>query len=677
MKSLSLGTKLLALAMAGVVATIVVAAIGSRGLSALSATSQELERSVVLQRSQMMADMMHDGIRGAVYKALLDAKTKGVSADDRRDAADLGKSLLANIDSVSRMTDDSLVRAKAQESRIIAERYWSSAERVIEGAASAAADIPERTTTFDARFSALEEALGKLGDLVEADASATADRASAKGTEQQRLLIIIAACTLALVAFGNRVISRSIRRPIQRITTAAEQLATGDTNLAVQIEGADEIARLGEAFRTVVGFVDASAKAADAVSRGDLSTVLSARSSADALAHSMNRSADTLRRLDAEVQRLVRAAREGQLEARADLTGFDGAYRALLSGINAMVAESARPIQEAAEVLDRLAERDLAARMTGQYAGQYTRVQTSLNSAAEHMEHALREVRTTSTELSAASQQVSASSHALAEGATEQASALEEVSASLQELASLARQNAEASARANASVRQVGTQAAQGTTSMTRLTEAMHDIHRSASETARIMKTIDEIAFQTNLLALNAAVEAARAGDAGRGFAVVADEVRALALRSATAARESADLIERSVQHAQRGVALNDETAQAFTAISAAVQGTAAVVDEISMASQQQAEGVAQILKATEEMNQVTQRAASESEESAAVSQTLLGQAHILTELLDRFAFSEDGDVNVFPTRNTPASGGAERGRAYHPAGAGAATASW
>jgi methyl-accepting chemotaxis protein len=165
----------------------------------------------------------------------------------------------------------------------------------------------------------------------------------------------------------------------------------------------------------------------------------------------------------------------------------------------------------------------------------------------------------------------------------------------------------------------------------------VQEIRRGSTDTARIVKTIEEIAFQTNLLALNAAVEAARAGDAGRGFAVVADEVRALAVRSAEASRSTAALIEQSLQNVERGVALNAQASSSFAEIASHVGRVSDVVGEISAAVDQQALGVTQINSAVDELNGATQQVAANAEESASTAEELSSQAEALRRIVGQF----------------------------------------
>jgi methyl-accepting chemotaxis protein len=165
----------------------------------------------------------------------------------------------------------------------------------------------------------------------------------------------------------------------------------------------------------------------------------------------------------------------------------------------------------------------------------------------------------------------------------------------------------------------------------------MEKIKASSDATARIVRTIDEIAFQTNLLALNAAVEAARAGDAGKGFAVVAEEVRSLAQRSAEAARNTSSLIEESVKNAVSGVELNADVLKQLGEIAGQVNRVGEVMGEIAAASEQQSDGVSQINGAVEQMNGVTQGVASNSEQSAASAEELSGQAEHMRELVGSF----------------------------------------
>jgi methyl-accepting chemotaxis protein len=164
---------------------------------------------------------------------------------------------------------------------------------------------------------------------------------------------------------------------------------------------------------------------------------------------------------------------------------------------------------------------------------------------------------------------VSSASQSLAEGASEQAAAIEETSSSLEEMSSMTKQNAGNAQQANTLMSEARDLVTKGQESMSRLNAAIGEIKRSSDETAKIIKTIDEIAFQTNLLALNAAVEAARAGDAGKGFAVVAEEVRNLAQRAGEAARNTAGLIDGSVKNAEKGVGVASETAKALEEITA------------------------------------------------------------------------------------------------------------
>ncbi len=199
-------------------------------------------------------------------------------------------------------------------------------------------------------------------------------------------------------------------------------------------------------------------------------------------------------------------------------------------------------------------------------------------------------------------------------GATSQAGAVEETSASVEEIAAMAKLNADKAQEANTLMRQVLSEIGQANKSMTTLTDAMTELSKASDETARIIKTIDEIAFQTNLLALNAAVEAARAGQAGSGFAVVADEVRNLAMRSADAARETGALIEDTVQRIRFGDELVDSASAAFAKVVEQTNKATHLIEEMAFASQEQAQGVEQINNALEEIDQSTQRNAAEAE---------------------------------------------------------------
>jgi methyl-accepting chemotaxis protein len=235
-----------------------------------------------------------------------------------------------------------------------------------------------------------------------------------------------------------------------------------------------------------------------------------------------------------------------------------------------------------------------------------------------------------SNSVAAAAGQVSSASHSLAEGASEQAASIEETSASLEEIDSQSKRNAELAENARSLSEDTRAATDLGAAQMKEMSSAMNDIKTSSDNIAKIIGTIDEIAFQTNVLALNAAVEAARGGEAGAGFAVVAEEVRNLAQRSAKAARETADKIDDSVKKSARGAELSKRVSEGLVGISEKSRKMNDLVNEIATASRQQTEGITQVSTAMTQMDRVTQSNASSAEETASSAQELSNQSDIM-----------------------------------------------
>ncbi len=240
-----------------------------------------------------------------------------------------------------------------------------------------------------------------------------------------------------------------------------------------------------------------------------------------------------------------------------------------------------------------------------------------------------------SEQVSVAAGQVAQASQDMADGASNQASSLEETSATLEEMAAMTKENAGSAQEANELTSSLQKVATTGQEAMGRMTDAIERIKDSSDQTARIIKTIDEIAFQTNLLALNAAVEAARAGDAGKGFAVVAEEVRNLAQRSADAAKDTAELIDQSQVNSNSGVEVTKEVTEILSEVVTGVGRVSELMDAVSTSNEEQSRSVSDINRAVGQLDQVTQSNAANAEESASASEELSGQARELNGMVD------------------------------------------
>jgi methyl-accepting chemotaxis protein len=308
----------------------------------------------------------------------------------------------------------------------------------------------------------------------------------------------------------------------------------------------------------------------------------------------------------------------------------------LALAFNKLIASTTEQAQIAQSIADGNLTVDVAIRSENDLLGK------KLHELVEKNNEVLTNIASASEQVATGAKQVSDSSIALSQGATEQASSIEQLTASIEEISAQTKQNAEYANQANGLAKTAKANAVQGNEQMREMLKAMHDINDSSANISKIIKVIDEIAFQTNILALNAAVEAARAGQHGKGFAVVAEEVRNLAARSANAAKETTDMIEGSINKAEGGTRIANETANALTKIVEEITKVASLVNDITVASNEQATGIAQINQGVMQVSQVVQTNSATSEESAAASEELSSQAELLKEQVSRFKLKKE-----------------------------------
>lgn len=250
-------------------------------------------------------------------------------------------------------------------------------------------------------------------------------------------------------------------------------------------------------------------------------------------------------------------------------------------------------------------------------------------------------------EMAAKSHSISDSSRFLADGSSNQAAAIEQTSASIEEMSGVIMQNAENARQAKNSADAAFSAARSGISAMEKVSESIAQMKNAADKTARIIKTIDEIAFQTNLLALNAAVEAARAGESGKGFAVVAEEVRSLAQRSARAAKDTENLIQESVNSAENGVKIGSAASAELHRINSEISKVNSLISEIAAAGEEQSKGISQISQAVQQIELVIQSNAHDADEFAEASEALYAQIQFMEKSIATLALASGGRCHI------------------------------
>ena len=302
-------------------------------------------------------------------------------------------------------------------------------------------------------------------------------------------------------------------------------------------------------------------------------------------------------------------------------------------------------IKDIGQQLGAMSNGDFTVAPRAEYTGDYVSIKNALINIRESLSNTLNEINLSADQVFSGSAQVSDSAQTFSEGAADQAGSIEELAAGINEISFQVRETAANMEAARRLTAKAGEQVAVSNRQMEEMLLAMGEIGAKTEQIRAINNTIEEIAFQTNILALNAAVEAAHAGESGKGFAVVAGEVRRLAGKSTDAAKRTSDLIDGTVQAVEKGRKIANITAESLHNVVESTNEVLNTVDKIDEAAQHQAGSIVQVTQEIDQISYVVQNNSATSEESAAASEELSGQAQMLKELVGRFKI--DGSENV------------------------------
>ncbi|WP_157959877.1 methyl-accepting chemotaxis protein [Devosia submarina] len=460
----------------------------------------------------------------------------------------------------------------------------------------------------------------------------------------RNMMLLIGAGLLAVVAAMGLLFSRTITRPITRLTGTMQALAQGD--LAAEVRGAERTDELGAMARAVEVFRENGLKVAE-MTEAEAARILSNQAERAAMMVTLQRSFGDV----------VDAAIAGDFTKRVDASFPDAELNALAHSVNSLVETVDRGLGETGEVLAALADTNLTRRVRGDYEGAFARLKADTNAVAERLGEIVGQLRSTSGALKTATGEILSGANDLSERTTRQAATIEETSATVEQLAATVLESADRAEAASLQAKNVSRTAEEGGEVMAAATQAMDRITASSGKISNIIGLIDDIAFQTNLLALNASVEAARAGDAGKGFAVVAVEVRRLAQSAASASADVKALIEQSANEVKGGTKLVSDASTKLSSMLSAIRDNTTALETISHDSRKQAGALKEVTVAVQQMDEMTQHNAALVEQTNAAIEQTEAQAVELDRIVEIFTLDHPTPRLVTAPAAAPAKG--------------------
>jgi len=221
--------------------------------------------------------------------------------------------------------------------------------------------------------------INHISTEVTAAAKLTRERAEAVTASSFALMIGFAIFGTALEITLGCVMVWTIGGAVGELRRAAERLAVGDPEVQIAVHSRDELGVLADSFRRVAALYEDRAGVTERIAAGDMDANVQIASQRDVLGKSLQLCATNIRSLVRDSTMLAEAARNGNLDVRAEAGRYSGDFRSVIEGLNRTFEELRKPLSVATHVLTKLSRGELPWAIREEYQGEYQTLKESTN----------------------------------------------------------------------------------------------------------------------------------------------------------------------------------------------------------------------------------------------------------------------------------------------------------
>jgi len=407
---------LLSLGVLGVVFTSTVGGVGWWGLQSLGASMDNTVTDTQATQAATMGDMMHEGLRGDVFQALMYAQSGDAAGAGKafKEAQAHGDEFIARVHALQTLPLSAEIKSGVDALVPLVERYAATGKEITQLATQDGQAAMARLPDFIALFEQLAVDQDKVIEAIEAGAKVTQTRGNESRAQTQWILLVTALLGALLMFTTTAMVGRHLLQTLggepSTVRKLLRRVSDGELGVQVRLQANDEhsvmaslahtIERLRRTVSNVRDNADSVANASAEVSAG--SSDLSNRTQDQAAA--LERSASALEQLSSTVGHNADSASQASQLAQgaSDVAGQGGVVVQQLVTTMQAISQSSQKIADIIGVIDGIAFQTnilaLNAAVEAARAGEQGRgfavVAGEVRSLAQRCAAAAREIKT-------------------------------------------------------------------------------------------------------------------------------------------------------------------------------------------------------------------------------------------------------------------------------------------